>query len=103
MITAKEAHKRTRETAEQLQKKATQWVEDEWELVEAEIYEAIERGEFVASYWWSNELLKEVDVQKRYAAEALSLKAYELGFGKQVWTEYSNIRVLRIELYWERV
>ena len=103
MINAKEANKRTYKAVTQLQEKATQWVEDEWEFVEAKIYEAIERGEFVASYWWSNELLQEAGVRKQYAADALSLKAYELGFCKQVWTGYSNANVLRIELYWENV
>ena len=103
MINAKEANRRTYEAVSLLQDKAMQWVEDEWEFVEAKIYEAIERGEFEASYWWSNELLKEAGVKKQYAAEALSIKAYDLGFSKQVWQNYSNSNVLRIELYWEKV
>ena len=102
MINAKEANKRTYKIIEQLQKKAAQWVEDEWEFIEEKICEAIERGEFETSYWWSNELLQNAGVQKKYAADALSSKAYELelGFGKQIWTAFSNNNVLKIELYW---
>lgn len=105
MINAKEANERTYKIVKQLQKKATQWVEDEWEFIEVKICEAIERGEFEASYWWSNKRLQKAGVQKQYVAEALSYKAYELGFRKRIWTAYSNNNddVLRIELSWERV
>lgn len=103
MINAKEANQKTVDVIKQLQKKAEQWVEDEWEFVEAKIQEAIEKGEFETTYWWANELLKEAGVKKSYAAEALAIKAYDLGFSKQIWQNFSNCSVLRIELYWEKV
>ena len=78
-------------------------MEDEWEFVEAKIQEAIEKGGFEASYWWASELLKEAGVKKSYAAEALLIKAHELGFSKTVRQNYTSHNVLRIELSWENV
>ena len=103
MITAKEAHKRTMETINTFTKNASEWVESEWSFIEKKIEEAIAKGKFSTSYWWSNELLEEAGIDKSSAASALASKAYKLGFIQQVWAAYSNENVLRIELSWERV
>jgi hypothetical protein len=102
MITAKEAKRQTNQIQHQLKEKAVKWVEDEWEFVDNKIKEAISKGLYETSYWWSNELLKEVDIHKNYAAEALAEKAYSLGFVQEIWKNYSNQNVLRIEVRWER-
>ena len=103
MINAKDAHKRTLDVVKQMQEKAKQWVENEWEFVENKIQEAIEKGEFEATYWWSSEILEEAGVKKSYAAEALAEKAYDLGFIQKTWQNWGNCCVLMIELRWEKV
>ena len=102
MITAKEAKKQTNQVQHQLKEKAVKWVEDEWKFIDDKIKEAISKGLYETSYWWSNELLEEADIHKDYAAEALAEKAYSLGFIQEVWKNYSNQSVFRIEVRWER-
>ena len=102
MITAKEANIKTNAVVQNLKNKAAAWVEDEWEFIDSQIQKAIEKGEFEASYWWSNELLKDAGVEKRYVAQALREKAFNLGFHQEVVTNYSNANVLRIDIRWER-
>lgn len=103
MITAKEANKRTYATRHTFTKKAEEWVESEWSFIEHKIEEAIAKGEFSTSYWWSNELLQEAGIDKQSAAAALASKAYDLGFVQQVYQNYGNNMVLLIEIRWEKV
>ena len=104
MITAKEAHKRTKESVANSHKKAAGWVKEEWEaFIEPKIEEAIAKGKYEASYWWSNEILQEAGIDKHSAAQELRNCAYDLGFHNSVWENFSNNNVLRIEIRWEKV
>lgn len=104
MITAKEAQGLTKNRIKVMYDTAKKWVDSEWEaFIEQKILDAIEAGKYEASYWWSNELLKEAGVDKYSAANALEAKASELGFRGTISTDYGNSFVLRIELRWDKI
>lgn len=50
MITAEDAIKQTKTVISQIELKTMQWIEDEWELVENTIKEAISNVYFETSY-----------------------------------------------------
>ena len=104
MITAKEANKRTNEAITKMRFQAAEWVKGEWEeFIEPKIEEAIAKGKYETSYWWSNEILQEAGIDKHAAAQELRNYAYDLGFCNSVWENFSNNCVLKIEVRWEKV
>ena len=103
MITAKEARTLTKNTIGNRLERARTWATNELTYLENKIHQAIERGEFETSYWWSWELLKEASITIEEAKSALISILSNLGYNLdyEYWNCSKSENAFKIFISWD--
>lgn len=102
MITATEAQALSDRNNEYRTIKSVEWAESELSYIEDRIRRAIEKGEYVTDYWWSQELLAENGLTQRDAKEGLEIVLTKLGYHTAYWLNCGEDKVFKIYINWER-
>ena len=102
MITAKEAREMSNKANEKMCLEAQKWVEDELGFIENHILNAIEKGAYRTSYYWSAGIFKEAGIKEENAQTYLKEALYKAGYCFNVRVEKrSDTARMIAEINWE--
>ena len=102
MISAKEAREMSEKANDALMLEAKKWVKDELEFIENHILDAIEKGEYRTSYFWSASIFKGAGIREKDTRVFLRNALEEAGYNCNIRIDKQcSAKRMVVDINWE--